>query len=75
MRCGQAPNSSSRAATMGALGSCAADLNTCGVMPLYVGHIELVGILNGCTKYVRMPSITIAATRKNSTFSTSAVFG
>ena len=39
------------------------------------GHIEFVGILKGCRKYVRTPMITIAATRKNSTFSTSALFG
>ena len=36
-------------------------LRTSAVMPLYVGHMEFVGILNGWRKKLRMAPATMAA--------------
>ena len=45
----------------GRLGTGSSGARTSAVMPLYVGHMEFVGILNGCRKKLRIEPATIAA--------------
>ena len=46
---------------MGRLGTGSSAARTSAVMPLYVGHMEFVGILNGCRKKLRIEPATMAA--------------